>query len=277
MMPALAGLWPPVATPFRADGAVDTADWSSTAARCLPMAPTGSPSSARPARRIHSRLDERRRVIDAHVEAGIEAARLIPGTGACAIDDAVALTRHAGEIGAAGVLLLPPFYYKKVTDDGLFNFVSQVIERSGPRVPRILLYHIPPMASIGWSVDLVGRLRDAYPDVIVGMKDSSGDFEHTKRMIEAFPRLRRLPGRRDLCPEGDAGRRRRLHLGKRQHQCLRHPRISSIAGRSPEAEALQAELNEVRKAVESRVMIPSLKAVLAARYNDPAWLESARR
>ena len=271
MMPALAGLWPPVATPFRADGAVDTRDWSSTAARCLPMAPTGSPSSVRRAKRIHSPSTSAGGSLTRMSRRGIEAARLIPGTGACAIEDAVALTRHAGEIGAAAVLLLPPFYYKKVTDDGLFNFVSAVIERSGSRIPRILLYHIPPMASIGWSVDLVGRLRDAYPDVIVGMKDSSGDFEHTKRMIEAFPRFAVFPGAEiyvlKAMQAGAVG-------------CISASANINAFGirhlldrwQTAEAEALQAELNEVRKAVESRVMIPSLKAILAARYNDPGWL-----
>jgi 4-hydroxy-tetrahydrodipicolinate synthase len=159
MKPALAGLWPPVATPFRADGAVDTVRLVKHSRTLLSdgahgLAVLGTTSEAN-----SLTLDERRRVIDAHLEGGIEATRLLPGTGACAVDDAVALTRHAAEIGAAAVLLLPPFYYKKVTDDGLFNFVSAVIERSGARVPRILLYHIPPMASIGWSIDLVGRFR----------------------------------------------------------------------------------------------------------------------
>jgi 4-hydroxy-tetrahydrodipicolinate synthase len=169
------------------------------------------------------------------------------------------------------VLLLPPFYYKKVTDDGLFNFVSAVIERSGARVPRILLYHIPPMASIGWSIDLVGRLRDAYPDVIVGMKDSSGDFEHTKRMIEAFPGFAVFPGAEIYALKGmQAGAVGCISASANINAFgIRH---LLDRWQKPEAERLQAELNEVRKAVESRVMIPALKAVLAARYNDPAWL-----
>ena len=271
MKPALAGLWPPVATPFRPDGAVDTVRLVKHGRTLLSdgahgLAVLGTTSEAN-----SLTLDERRRVIDAHVESGIDAARLLPGTGACAIDDAVALTRHAAEIGAAGVLLLPPFYYKKVTDDGLFNFVSAVIERSGARVPRILLYHIPPMASIGWSVDLIGRLRDAYPDVIVGMKDSSGDFDHTKRMIEAFPGFAVFPGAEvyvlKAMQAGAVG-------------CISASANINAFGirhlldrwQKPEAERLQAELNEVRKAVESRVMIPAIKAVLAARYSDPTWL-----
>jgi 4-hydroxy-tetrahydrodipicolinate synthase len=271
MMPALAGLWPPVATPFRADGAVDLARLVKHSRTLLSDGAHGLAILGTTSEANSLTLDERRRAIDAHVEAGIEASRLIPGTGACAIDDAVALTKHAGAIGAAGVLLLPPFYYKKVTDDGLFNFVSAVIEKSGSRVPRILLYHIPPMASIGWSVDLIGRLRDAYPDVIVGMKDSSGDFEHTKSMIEAFPGFAVFPGAEVYVLKA-------MRLGA--VGCISASANINAFGirnlldrwQKPDAEMLQAELNEVRKAVESRVMIPSLKAVLAARYNDSGWL-----
>ncbi len=139
-------------------------------------------------------LDERRRVIDTLVEDGVAPGRLLPGTGASAIDDAVALTRHVGEIGGAGVLLLPPFYYKNVSDEGLYAFVATVIERCGPKVPRILLYHFPAMAAVGWSIDLVGRLLDAFPGVIAGMKDSSGDAEHTRAVIDAFPGFAMFPG-----------------------------------------------------------------------------------
>jgi 4-hydroxy-tetrahydrodipicolinate synthase len=271
MKPTLAGLWPPVATPFRADGAVDTVRLVKHSRTLLSdgahgLAVLGTTSEAN-----SLTLDERRRVIDAHVEGGIEADRLLPGTGACAVDDAVALTRHAAEIGAAGVLLLPPFYYKKVADDGVFNFVSAVIERSGARVPRILLYHIPAMAGIGWSIDLVGRLRDAYPDVIVGMKDSTGDFDHTKRMIEAFPGFAVFPGAEIYVLKAmQAGAVGCISASANINAFgIRH---LLDCWRKPEGERLQAELNEVRKAVESRVMIPAIKAVLAARYNDPTWL-----
>ncbi len=271
MKPALAGLWPPVATSFRPDGAVDTGRLVKHSRTLLSDGAHGLALLGTTSEANSLTLDERRRVIDDHLEGGIEAERLLPGTGACAIDDAVALTRHAAEIGAAGVLLLPPFYYKKVTDDGLFNFVSAVIERCGASVPRVLLYHIPPIASVGWSLELIGRLRQAYPDVIVGMKDSSGDFDHTKRMIEAFPGFAVFPG-------AEVNAAKAMQAGAAG--CISASANINAFGirrlldgwRRPEADRLQAELNEVRKAVESRVMIPALKAVLAARYDDPAWL-----
>lgn len=271
MTQAMAGLWPPVSTPFRPDGSMDEARLVKHSKALLADGATGLAILGTTSEANSLTLDERRRAIDAHVEAGIDASRLLPGTGACAIDDAATLTRHAGEIGAAGVLLLPPFYYKNVTDDGLFAFVAAVIERAGAKVPRIMLYHIPPMASIGWSVDMVGRLREAFPEVIAGMKDSSGDAEHTRTMIDAFPELAIFPGAEVYLLKA---------LGWGAPGCISASANINARGisrmiarwKEPGAERLQEELNAVRKAVEIRVMIPSLKAVLAARYNDPAWL-----
>jgi 4-hydroxy-tetrahydrodipicolinate synthase len=267
----LAGLWPPVATPFRPDGAVDEKRLVQHSRRLLADGAHGLAILGTTSEANSLTLDERRRVIDAHVEGGVEAARLLPGTGACAIDDAVTLTRHAADIGAAGVLLLPPFYYKKVSDDGIFAFVAAVIERVGGNVPRIMLYHIPPMASIGWSVELVGRLAEAFPGVIAGMKDSSGDAEHTKKMVEAFPGLAIFPGAEVYLLKA---------LGWGASGCISASANINAHGirrlldrrDEPDAPRLQEELNAVRKAAEARVMIPSLKAVLAARYRDPAWL-----
>jgi 4-hydroxy-tetrahydrodipicolinate synthase len=271
MQAILAGLWPPVATPFADDGTVDQQRLVHHGRALLAEGATGLAILGTTSEANSLTLDERRRVIDAHVEAGIPADQLLPGTGACAIDDAATLTRHAGEIGAAGVLLLPPFYYKKVSDDGLFAFVAAVIERAGPRVPRIMLYHIPPMATVAWSLDLVGRLIDAFPGVVVGMKDSSGDFEHTRQVIEAFPDFAVFPGAEvylvKALAAGAAG-------------CISASANINAAAiavlidhwREPDAERRQAEVNAVRKAVETRGLIPAIKAVLAARYGDDAWL-----
>ena len=271
MMPALAGLWPPVATPFGRDGHVDEARLVRHSRRLLDdgahgLAVLGTTSEAN-----SLSLDERRRVIDAHVAAGIEPARLMPGTGACSIEDAVALTRHAGEVGAAAVLLLPPFYYKNATDDGLYAFVSTLIERIGDKVPRIMLYHIPQMAGLGWSIELIGRLRAGYPGIIAGIKDSAGNPDHTLALIDAFPKFAVFPG-------AEVYLRRALEAGAAG--CISASANINASGirrlfdhwKDADAEERQAELNAVRKAVESRGMIPSLKAVLAERYRDPAWL-----
>src|SRR6185295_8766040 len=141
----LTGLWPPVTTAFRDDGTLDTRRLVKHSRRLLEdgahgLAVLGTTSEANALT-----LDERRRVIESMVKAGIEPEKILPGVGACAIDDAASLTRYAGEVGAAAVLLLPPFYYKKISDEGLYAFVSRVIDKAGSYSPRILLYHIPPI------------------------------------------------------------------------------------------------------------------------------------
>lgn len=267
----LAGLWPPVATPFADDGTVDeerlirhSRILIAEGARGLAILGTTSEANS-------LTLDERRRVIDAHVEAGIPASQLLPGTGACAIGDAASLTRHAGEIGAAGVLLLPPFYYKNVSDDGLFAFVAAVIERAGPRVPRIMLYHIPPMAAVGWSIDLVGRLLEAFPGVIAGMKDSSSNLDHTRQVIAAFPEFAVFPGAEVYLVKALAAGAAGCISATAN---INAAAIAELINRwqDPDADQHQAALNAVRKTVDRYDRIAAIKAVLAARNRDTTWL-----
>ncbi len=131
-------------------------------------------------------LVERMNLLDALAAAGIPAARMMPGTGCCALNDSVELTRHAVGHGAAGVLMLPPFFYKGVSDDGLFASYAEVIERVADARLRIYLYHIPQVSQVPISLSLIERLLQAYPGVIAGIKDSSGDWNNTKAMLERF-------------------------------------------------------------------------------------------
>jgi 4-hydroxy-tetrahydrodipicolinate synthase len=129
---------------------------------------------------------ERMELLDALVEAGIPGQRMMPGTGCCALADSVALTRHAVAHGVGGVLMLPPFFYKGVSDDGLFASYAEVIERVGDARLRIYLYHIPQVAQVPISLALIERLLHAYPGIIAGIKDSSGDWANTSAMLERF-------------------------------------------------------------------------------------------
>ncbi len=267
----LTGLWPPVATPFARDGALDEGLLIRHSRALLAEGASGLAILGTTSEANSLTLDERLRVIDAHAEAGIPASQLLPGTGACAIGDAAALTRRAGEIGAAGVLLLPPFYYKQASDDGLFAFVAKVIERAGPNVPRIMLYHIPPMAVLGWSIDLVGRLVEAFPGIIAGMKDSSGDREHTLRMIAAFPELAIFPGAEvNLMEALAAGAVGCISASANVNAAAIARLIDNW--QAPQAQSWQEALRATRKALDARGMIPSLKTILARRYDDATWL-----
>jgi 4-hydroxy-tetrahydrodipicolinate synthase len=131
-------------------------------------------------------VEERLTLLDSLVAAGVDPSRMMPGTGCCSITETVELTAHAVKHGCTGVLMLPPFYYKKVSEEGLYRYFSEVVQRVGDTRLKIYLYHIPPMATVGVTPKLVERLLTAYPNAIAGMKDSSGDWNNTKTFLDAF-------------------------------------------------------------------------------------------
>lgn len=132
-------------------------------------------------------VGERRALLAELVDGGIGAEKLMVGAGACALGDAIELSREAVALGAGAVLLLPPFYYKQPSIDGLFAFYARVIEKVGSERLRVYLYHIPPVSNVGIPLALVERLLAAYPQTVVGLKDSGGDWQHTRSLLEAFP------------------------------------------------------------------------------------------
>ena len=147
--------------------------------------------------------DERLILLDTLIAAGLDPARMMPGTGCCSLTETVKLTAQAVRHGCAGVLMLPPFYYKQVSDDGLFRYFSEVVQRVSDARLRIYLYHIPPVAMVGITPQLVERLLSAYPGTIAGMKDSSGDWNNTKMFLDAFGGDRPLGAR---AREGEGAR-----------------------------------------------------------------------
>lgn len=178
-------VWSPVITPFNAALAPDVTRF---VAHCrwllqndVGLALFGTNSEAN-----SLSVQEKKVLLDALIKDGIPAQSMLPGTGSCAIPDAVDLTRYAVDKGVEGVLMLPPFYYKGVSDEGLFRYFAEVIERVGDANLRIYLYHIPPLSQVPISLGLIDRLLKAYPNNIVGVKDSSGDWDNTKAMIDAF-------------------------------------------------------------------------------------------
>ena len=186
-MSTLHGVFAPALTPFRADLSPDVARWIDRCRRllndgCHGLCPFGTNSEATSLSPL-----ERAEMLEQLVGAGVDPARLMPGTGLNSIPETVQLTRHAVEQGVAGVLMLPPFFYKGVSDDGLFRHFAEVIERIGDERLRVYLYHIPQVTQIGFSYDLIGRLIEAYPQTVVGLKDSSGDWENLRGVLERFP------------------------------------------------------------------------------------------
>ena len=213
---------------------------------------------------------ERMELLDRLIEAGVPAQKLMPGTGACAMTDAAMLVRHAVGHGCGGVLMLPPFYYKGVSDDGIFAFISGVIDKVGSPALKLFLYHIPPMAVIGFSLDLVGRLITAYPETVVGLKDSSGDWSNTTALLERFPGFAVFPGSEVFLLDG---------LRKGAAGCITASGNVNVPGikkvydnwRGPRAEALQAEITTLRNTLQAYPMVPALKRIVAHYHNDPSW------
>lgn len=211
-------------------------------------------------------------LLDALVDAGLPTTRMLPGTGCCALTDTVELTRHAVRHRCAGVLMLPPFYYKGVTDDGLFASYSEVIQRVGDARLRIYLYHIPQVSQVPLSLALIERLLGAYPGTIAGIKDSSGDWNSVRALLDRFaPRgFAVFPGSEALLlaamRAGGAG-------------CISATANVNPAAigelyrgwQRPDANEQQAALDALRTALLKYPMIAALKALVAHFARDEAW------
>ncbi|MCH8953212.1 MAG: dihydrodipicolinate synthase family protein [Proteobacteria bacterium] len=179
----LRGVIAPTLTPFNDDLTIAEDLYLAHARRCLAdgcvgLAPFGTTSEAQSVG-----IEERMEMLEALAAAGIAPSKLIPGTGLTSLPDTLRLTRHAVGLGCAGVLVLPPFYYKDVPDDGLYDYYRRLIDGVGDARLRIYLYHIPQVAGVGLPVALVRRLHADFPNTIVGIKDSSGDWENTAALL----------------------------------------------------------------------------------------------
>jgi len=217
-------------------------------------------------------ISERLSLLEGLVERGIPASVMLPGTGTTAITATVLLPRRAEELGCRGALLLPPFYYKNPTDDGLFAYFSEVIQRVGGNI-RIYLYHFPAQSAVPFGIDLIGRLLRAYPGKVKGVKDSSGDFANTKGYVDHYAR----DGFEVYC--GDDGALRAL-LQAGGAGCIT---AASNIGCAVSAQVYQNWDNQagadaqvtfaaIRKAVAGATLIPNLKALVARNSRDPSWL-----
>jgi 4-hydroxy-tetrahydrodipicolinate synthase len=218
-------------------------------------------------------LNERLAALEALVESGIPAEKLLPGTGSCALTDTVRLSRAALEAGAVGVLVLPPFYYKDVEDDGLFRFFAEVVERVGDDRLRLYLYHIPKMTGVDLGLPLISRLIDAYPAVVVGTKDSSGDRERIMTLCREFPDFSVLAGTETLLLEtlrsgGGGCISATVNVTSR---LTRRVHDAHAAGKDDEAEALQKRLTQLRATIEAYPVIPALKRLMVRLTGDEEW------
>jgi 4-hydroxy-tetrahydrodipicolinate synthase len=217
-------------------------------------------------------VDERLRLTDALLEAGVPPAKMMPGTGASSIADAAALTKHAVRNGAAGVLMLPPFYYKGVPEDGLFDYYAHVIDKVASDDLRVYLYHIPQVTQVPITLSLIERLRKRYPKNVAGAKDSSGNWDNTKAMLDHFAK-----DGFDVFPASESLLSQALPLGAAG--CISATVNLNPAGivqlferwNTREGRELQARADVIRKIFQSPNMIPAMKRVAAEFSKHPGW------
>ncbi|MBF0373409.1 MAG: dihydrodipicolinate synthase family protein [Alphaproteobacteria bacterium] len=218
-------------------------------------------------------VDERLAILDGVTAAGIPPEKLLPGTGACAFPDAVRLSRRALELGMAGVLTLPPFYYKNVSEDGVFAAYAETIRRvDDPRL-RMFVYHFPAMSAVPVGFDVIARLRAEFGEQVAGIKDSSGDIAFMTRLVEAFPGFSVLSGSdHELLPVLKAGGAGAITAAANIACAMAADvRDDFLAGDLEAAEAAQAKLSAVRRVVSSVPAISAMKALFARTSGDPGW------
>jgi 4-hydroxy-tetrahydrodipicolinate synthase len=296
MSQRIRGVLAPVVTPFKDDFSPDSQRFIAHCKWLLSqncgLAVFGTNSEAN-----SLSMEERATLLDELVAAGVDPSRMMPGTGCCSIMETVKLTKQAVGNGCAGVLMLPPFYYKDVAEEGLYRYFSEVVQRVGDARLKTYLYHIPPVAMVGITTGLVERLLAAYPNTIAGMKDSSGDWNNTKTFLDAF-----AARSADADPTARAARTFDVFVGSESFLLanMRHGgagTISATANVNPAAihklykewvrsrtggnaaaradlDDQQQRLNVVREVFSSRKfpsMIAALKQAIAIYADDPAW------
>ncbi len=228
-----------------------------------PLGTTGEANSLSLAQRIS--------LVEAMAATRLPMARCIVGAGSCALADAVALTRATLAAGCDNVLLLPPFYYKNPSEDGLFAFFAEVIERVSEDRLRLYLYHFPRLSTVPITIPLIRRLTKAYGPRIAGLKDSSGDWSNTKAFLEAFPGFDVFSGSEEFLLDNlRAGGVGCISASVNVTAPLAQPVHRAWA--TPQADKLQRELTEVRLILQAYPTPASLKQVLAEITGHRQWL-----
>ena len=266
------GVLTPVITPFKDDFSPDAerllnqCKWMISQQVGLAIFGTNSEANS-------LSTDEKIFLMDYLVDGGIDPSHMMPGTGCCAITDSIKLTEHAVKLGVGGTLMLPPFFYKGVSDDGLYQSFSEIIQRVGSSDLRIYLYHIPPVSNVPLSLELIERLIKQYPDTVVGIKDSSGDWNNTKRMLDSdWDDFRIFVGSEtfllDNMRNGGAGC---ISATANVNPAAIHNLFTNW--QSDQAEQLQEELDIIRNIFHAFPMIPALKAAAGLYSEDPNWFK----
>ena len=256
------------ATPVLEDGTLDHAAFAVHARALLDEGCDGIALLGTTGEANSFSLAQRQALLDTVIASGVDPQRLLPGTSQTNVPDTVTLVRHAVEAGVKAAVVLPPFYYKGVSDEGLFRFYTEVIEGVGRDDLRVVLYHIPPIAQVGLSIELVGRLLEAFPGIVVGIKDSSGKLDSMQAFATSFDNFSVLAGADPfmlpLLRSGGAG-----CITSSSNLIGKHLRVVFDHWHEPKqvarVNAAQERINAWRDLSNAYVQLPTVKAMLAKR------------
>jgi len=266
------GVWSPVLVPMHDDFSIDVERFLAHARwlldqGCHGLALFGTTSEAN-----SFSLEERMGLLEAALEAGIEARQIMVGTGCCALPDSVRLTRHAADNGCHKVLMLPPFYYKGVGDAGLYRSYAEVIERVDDDALRVLFYHFPKLSGVPITAGLIEMLLTDYPGIIAGLKDSSGDWSNTADLIERFPEMSIFPGSERFLRQGlDHGGAGCITATANVNAAGARRVWDAWTDNSDELDGSDQHMIAVRIAIEAYPVIPAQKFLLARHRKDAEW------
>lgn len=263
MSKTLSGVIAAVATPIEENGAPDLKRAVSLARNLLDNGCDGLNVLGTTGEATSFSLDERKGVMDAYKANGLPLHRLMVGTGAAAVSDAVALTRHAAELGFAGALVLPPFYYKGVPDDGLVAYIDTLVKATQAKPIPLYLYHFPAMSGLPWHVTLIERLLESYPTRIVGLKDSSGDMAFARAAAKISPDFAVFPSTEACLVEARAGD----FAGCISATANLNADLCGRAWGQGDTAALDAAV-KIRKLFDGKPLVSGVKALLAHIHGD---------
>lgn len=266
----LQGFWCAAVTPIAADGGIDHVAFARHVRGLLDHGCDGAAVFGTTGEGQSFSVGERRAAVEALLAAGVPASRLIVGTGCAALPDAVELTRHAAQCDVAAAMLLPPFFWKGIGDEGVVAAVRAVID--GVRDPglAVILYHIPSVSAVAIGPDALAALASSHGAVIAGIKDSSADWDHFERGRQRAPKLRHFIG-------AETQFTRALDVGGAGTICGLGNVVPGLMARLRDARsaadrvAPQRELEALVNCFDDRPFLPRLKAAMAALTRDDSW------
>jgi 4-hydroxy-tetrahydrodipicolinate synthase len=262
----LHGVIAAIATPISEDGSPDIARATKLARFLLDNGCDGLNVLGTTGEATSFSLEERKRVMSAYRDAGLPLDRMMVGTGAAAVSDAIALSQHAAQLNFAGALVLPPFYYKGVPDDGLFAYVESIVKATAQKPIPIYLYHFPQQSGLHWHVKLVKRLLDSFGSRLVGLKDSSGDTAYAREAAAISKSFDVFPSTEAVLLEARSG----AFAGCISATANLNADLCQRAWASGDRVSLDAAV-AIRKLFDGKPLVSGVKSLLGHIHGDSAW------